>query len=58
MIDRDTAFFESIISDDITVGICYDGMLLVDGRKVCNIFVIGRQIHDRLLDVIDDLNKQ
>lgn len=57
MIDRETSFVEKTISGDIDVTICYDGILLVDGREVCNIFDITRQITNQLLDEIDDLNK-
>jgi len=58
MIDRETSFFETIVSHDIEVAICYNGLLLVDGREVCNIFDIVRDVNNRLLDEVDDLNKQ
>lgn len=58
MIDRETSFFESVVSENICVDICYDGLLLVDGREVCNIFDVVRNMNNRVLDEIDELNKQ
>ena len=56
MIDRETSFFEKTVSEDIDVAICYDGILLVDGKEVVNIFDIARQINDKLLDTIDNMH--
>jgi hypothetical protein len=58
MIDRLTGFLEQTVSGDIDVSICYDGVLLVDGTEVCNIFEVVKKINDALLDKIDNLNSQ
>jgi len=58
MIDRETTHFSKVVSGNIEVDICYGGLLLVDGREVCNIFDVVRQINNRLLDEIDELNSQ
>ena len=55
MIDKNTSFFKTIVGGDIDVTICYDGVLLVDGKEVINIFDIVRQINDKLLDEIDNM---
>lgn len=56
--DRETSFFETTVSGDIAVDICYNGMLIVDGKEVCNIFDIIKQLNDKLLDVVDSLYSQ
>ena len=58
MIDRNTTFLDKTVSGDIDISICYDGVLVVDGRVICNIFDTVRQINNKLLDEIDKLNKQ
>jgi hypothetical protein len=56
MVDSNTSFFNTTVSEDIDVTICYDGVLLVDGKIVCNIRDVITQITDKLLDEIDALN--
>lgn len=58
MSDRDTAFLEKTVSGNIDVAICYDGVLVVDGVEVCNIFDVIKQLNDKLLDAIDSLYEQ
>lgn len=58
MIDRLTGFFETTVSGDIDVTISYDGLLLVDGREVTNIFDQVRKLNERLLDEVDTQNSQ
>ncbi len=55
MDDRETSFFKQTVSGDIDVAICYDGVLIVDGEQVVNIFDVVRQINDKLLDAVDSL---
>lgn len=52
--DRNTGFFETVVSGNIDVAICYDGTLIVDGREVTNIFDIVKQTNEKLLDVLDE----
>lgn len=58
LIDRLTGFFETTVSGDIDVTISYDGLLLVDGREVTNIFDQVRKLNERLLDEVDTQNSQ
>lgn len=58
MIDRNTSFLETTVSGNIDVSICFDGVLLVDGHEVCNIFDMTKNINEAILDKIDELNSR
>jgi hypothetical protein len=57
IVGREWSYLNTTVNGDIDVVISYDGVLIVDGREVCNIFDIIKQINDRLLDEVDELKK-
>jgi hypothetical protein len=56
MIDGETSFYSTTVSGDIDVVVCYDGVVMVDGKEIFNIFDITTAINDKLLKEIHNLN--